>query len=218
MLDWRRIDTVLLDMDGTLLDLHFDTRFWLDHLPRAYGRARGLGRDAAWALLEPRLAQVQGTLQWYCLDYWSHELGLDVAAMKQDLVHLIAYRDGARAFLQQVRSHGRRLVLVTNAHARSLALKLERTGLGELLDATVCAHELGHPKESEPFWSSLQRCHPFDPQRTLLVDDSLPVLRAARAHGIAHLLAIGQPDSRGPPRDTGEFRALASFRDILPGP
>jgi putative hydrolase of the HAD superfamily len=216
MLDWDRIDTVLLDMDGTLLDLHFDTRFWLDHLPRAYGRARGLDRDAAWAMLKPRLKQVEGTLDWYCLDYWSRELGLDIVAMKQDLAHLIAWRDGARAFLRSVRGSRRRVVLITNAHAQSLALKLERTRLHELLDAWVCAHELGHPKESSSFWSCLQQRHPFDRARTLFVDDSLPVLRAAREHGIAHLLAVGQPDSHGPRRDTGEFRALHSFSDILP--
>lgn len=216
MLDWTRIDTVLLDMDGTVLDLHFDTRFWMDHVPRAYGRARGLDRDAAWALLQPRLDRVQGTLQWYCLDYWSRELGLDVAAMKQDLAHLIAWRDGARSFLARLRAARRQVVLVTNAHARSLELKLERTGLGELLDAVVCSHELGHPKESAPFWSRLQRHQPFDRTRTLFIDDSLPVLRAARGHGITHLLAVGRPDSRGPHRDTGEFRTLGHFADIMP--
>ncbi|HBT55971.1 MAG TPA: haloacid dehalogenase, partial [Pseudomonas sp.] len=33
MLNWNAIDTVLLDMDGTLLDLHFDNHFWLEHMP-----------------------------------------------------------------------------------------------------------------------------------------------------------------------------------------
>ena len=36
MLDWQDIHTVLLDMDGTLLDLHFDNHFWLEHLPKRY--------------------------------------------------------------------------------------------------------------------------------------------------------------------------------------
>ena len=35
--DWRAIDTVLLDMDGTLLDLRFDNYFWLELVPRKYG-------------------------------------------------------------------------------------------------------------------------------------------------------------------------------------
>ena len=28
-IDWQSIDDVLLDMDGTLLDLHYDATFWL---------------------------------------------------------------------------------------------------------------------------------------------------------------------------------------------
>ena len=34
-LDWTSIDTVLLDMDGTLLDLRFDNWFWQEHVPDA---------------------------------------------------------------------------------------------------------------------------------------------------------------------------------------
>ncbi len=203
-------------MDGTLLDLHFDTRFWLHHLPSAYGRRRGLDRDAAWRAIEPRLRRVEGTLEWYCLDYWSRELDLDVAELKRELAHLIRFRDGAREFLERLRRRQRRALLITNAHARSLALKLERTGLDRLLDTTVCSHDLGHPKESTHFWPRLDALHPFDPQRTLFLDDSLRVLRAAKAYGIAHLLAVSEPDSRGPRRDTGEFPAVSRFQDIMP--
>ena len=35
MLNWSKIDTVLLDMDGTLLDLHYDSHFWLNVIPAA---------------------------------------------------------------------------------------------------------------------------------------------------------------------------------------
>ncbi|HNG60363.1 MAG TPA: haloacid dehalogenase, partial [Cellvibrionaceae bacterium] len=36
MIPWQAIDTLLLDMDGTLLDLHYDNYFWLEYLPRAF--------------------------------------------------------------------------------------------------------------------------------------------------------------------------------------
>ena len=216
MLDWTRIDTVLLDMDGTLLDLHFDSHFWMHHVPSRYGQPRGLDRDQAWLELVPRLDAVAGTLDWYCLDYWSRELGLDILALKHEVAHLICYRDGAREFLQGLRERGIPALLVTNAHRDSLSLKLARTGLDRFLDATVCSHDLGHPKERQEFWQRLRADHPFDPARTLFVDDSLPVLRAARDYGIAHLLAVADPDSRAPRRDTGEFPALADFADITP--
>ena len=216
MLPWNDIDTVLLDMDGTILDLHFDTRFWLHHLPSVFGARHGLNRDDGWRILEAKLRRVEGTLQWYCLDYWRKELDLDLASMKSDLAHLIRYRSGAREFLVDLRLSERRIILVTNAHTRSLALKLRHTDLRDLLDAIVSSHEFGHPKESAEFWRQLQVKHPFDPHRTLFVDDSLAVLRAARRFGITHLLAIAKPDSESPAHDTQEFAALHHFGDITP--
>ena len=80
----------------------------------------------------------------------------------------------------------------------------------------ICAHEFRIPKENANFWPALQERLPFEPQRTLLVDDSLPVLRAARNYGIAWLLAVRKPDTRQPEKDVEEFEAIGSFRDILP--
>ena len=36
MIDWNAINTVLLDMDGTILDLHFDNYFWKEYVPQKY--------------------------------------------------------------------------------------------------------------------------------------------------------------------------------------
>ena len=216
MLPWSDIDTVLLDMDGTILDLHFDTHFWMHHLPSAFGARHGLDRERAWALLAAKLRRMEGTLQWYCLDYWGTELDLDLVLMKNDLAHLIRYRSSAREFLVRVRASARRVILVTNAHAQSLALKLRHTDLGDLVDATVTSHEFGYAKESRQFWPELAARHPFDASRTLFVDDSLPVLRAAKRFGIAHLRAAAKPDSQLPARDTQEFVALHDLDEITP--
>ncbi|NIR28953.1 MAG: GMP/IMP nucleotidase [Gammaproteobacteria bacterium] len=216
MVPWGEIGTVLLDMDGTLLDLHFDTHFWLEHVPRRYAEARGLDVPTAKAELYPRLSRIQGTMHWYCLDYWSNELDLDIAGLKREVEHLIATHPHVREFLGAVRQRGHRVVLVTNAHARSLELKMERTGLGAHFDALICAHDIGIPKEDPGFWPRLQRREPFDTAHGLLVDDDPAVLRSARTYGIAHLLAVRRPDSQAPPREVCEFPAIESFRDLLP--
>lgn len=216
MLDWAGIDTVLLDMDGTLLDLHFDTHFWRDQVPRRYAHLRGLDVETARKVLAPIFARTAGTLDWYCLDFWSRELGFDVAAMKHESAEFIAILPGALQFLHAVRARGKRAVLVTNAHRQSLGLKLERTRLGDHLDRIICAHDVGFPKEHEAFWHRLQAEESYEPARTLLIDDNLDVLRAARRYGIAHLLAACRPDSRQPPRSTDEFPELHRFLDITP--
>lgn len=214
MLDWTRIDTVLLDMDGTLLDLYFDNHFWQEHLPASYAGRRGISVAEAQAELAPRFRAVEGTLDWYCLDYWSKLLELDLVALKREVDHLIAVHPYVTDFLQAARALGKRLLLVTNAHRDSLALKMERVALEPYFDAIISAHDYAAPKESPVFWERLERAAAVERERALLIDDSVAVLRAARAYGIAHVVAARRPDSRQPARVEDEFPGIVSFVDL----
>jgi putative hydrolase of the HAD superfamily len=216
LVDWTRVSTLLLDMDGTLLDLHFDNHFWLEHVPRRYAERHAIPLVEARALLAERTRAVEGTMAWYCIDYWSEQLDLDIALLKQEVEHLIAVHPDVIPFLDAVRAAGHRAVLVTNAHGKSLELKLRRTRLGGHLDGVVCAHDLGLPKEAPEFWTRLHDVERYDEARSLLVDDSLPVLRSAARHGIAQLLAVRCPDSRKPPREVPGFPTIDGFGDLLP--
>jgi len=215
MIDWNTIDTVLLDMDGTLLDLHFDAVVWHEHLPRRYAEGNALDLNAARAILQPRLDSVQGTLAWYCLEHWSREFGLDVPAVEAELAHLIRVRPGVHDFLAACAASGLRRVLATNAHPRSLDLKMRTSGLRDYLDELHSSHTHGAAKEEQAFWQALQSVTGFDPARSLLIDDNLEVLRAAHTFGVAHCLAIPQPDSQQPPRPTAEFQALECFERLV---
>lgn len=217
MLEWSLIDTVLLDMDGTLLDLNFDNHFWQEFVPQRFAALHGLSLDDAKRELQPRFKAMEGRLEWYCLDYWSRELSLDIAGLKLEVAGLIAVHPHVTEFLEAVRNSGRRLLLVTNAHRDSLDLKMEKTCLQAFFDAIISSHDFGLAKEQSGFWQILQERHVFEKSRCLLVDDSLSVLRSARAFGIAHLVSISQPDSRAPKRDITEFPAIVDFRALMPG-
>lgn len=215
-LDWGRIDTVLLDMDGTLLDLYFDNFFWRTHLPRRYAETKGLPEEEALAWLQKRFAEEHGKLNWYCLDFWQQELGLDIVALKREVSHLIAMRPHSAAFLDALAAAGKSIWLVTNAHMDSVDLKRAHTPLDRWLDRIISSHQLGAAKESPAFWSALQALHPFDVERTLFVDDTLSVLGAARAYGIRHLLCISHPDSSESAREVSGFPAITDFDQVLP--
>ncbi|UCC56326.1 MAG: GMP/IMP nucleotidase [Gammaproteobacteria bacterium] len=216
MIHWHDIHSIFLDMDGTLLDLYFDNHFWREHVPRCYAKHHDLDIETAKSHLYPRYRDKEGTMDWYCVEYWTRELGLDIVALKQEVDHLIAVHEHVIEFLDFTRRSGIRTVLLTNAHSKTLALKMARTGLEQHFDALICAHDIGYPKEDPRFWPRLDDHESFRRESTLFVDDSLPVLRAAHAYGISHLLAIRRPDSQSPPREVTEFPSIDSFREITP--
>jgi len=216
-LDWAGIDSVLLDMDGTLLDLHFDNHFWLEHLPQRYAEHHGISREQADAELLPLFRDNAGQLNWYCLDFWSRELKLSIRDLKREVAHLIALRPDADTFLAALRGAGKRVALITNAHRDSLSLKLERVELAPWFDRLISSHDYGFPKEDQQFWQALHADFGFEPARSLFIDDSLPILRSARAFGVGHLLAVHQPDSRQGAKDTAEFAAVEDYRTLIEG-
>jgi HAD superfamily hydrolase (TIGR01509 family) len=216
-LAWSTIDTVLLDMDGTLLDLHYDNHFWLEHLPQRYAQLHGISVAMAQLELEPLFRENAGKLNWYCLDFWTRELNIPVRELKLETAELIALRPDADTFLAALKRAGKQVIMITNAHRDSLSLKLERIELAPYFERLISSHDYGYPKESPQFWDALQADIGFDPTRSLFIDDTLPILRSARAYGVQHLLAVREPDSRKGAKDTEEFDAVDDYRALIAG-
>ncbi|RLT90345.1 MULTISPECIES: GMP/IMP nucleotidase [unclassified Ketobacter] len=216
MICWDHIETVLLDMDGTLLDLYFDNFFWMELVPQRFAEANHISLDDAKTQLFARFGEHRGTLNWYCLDFWSAETGLNIVAMKEEVKDLIGLRPNAITFLEKVQQSGRKAVLVTNAHRGSLDLKLKQIPMAPHFDGIFSSHDFGLPKEDPQLWSRLQEVMHYEPARTLLIDDSLAVLRSAQQAGIAYTLGVLQPDSKQGSMDTEEFIGLDCFSSIYP--
>ena len=210
-IDWPQIETVLLDMDGTLLDLHYDDYFWQEYLPKRYGEVNHLKTEDAKRVLEPKFRAMEGTLEWYCLDFWSKELQINIPELKAEVGHLIAIHDGVIQFLESLHKSDKKVFLVTNAHEKVLELKMESTKLAHMFDLIISSHQFNLPKENPEFWHKLVDKHFFDPEKTLFIDDNLDVLRSAKTFGIKHLVTIRKPSSHKPARNITEFPALGSF-------
>ncbi len=215
-LPWENIETVLLDMDGTLLDLHFDNHFWLRHVPKCYAEKHDLSHEDAHQHLMSRYTEVRGTLDWYCVDFWTRELALDIEQLKCDMADKISIRPDVVEFLCWLNKNNKRVVLVTNAHPASLNLKMDKTNLHVHFDKIINAHEIGMAKENEGFWARLQQPEPYKKEHTLLIDDNLEVLDSAHEYGIEYCLGIQKPDSQGDEVKSEKYSVIDGFNDILP--
>ena len=217
IIHWPGIDTVLLDMDGTLLDLHYDNHFWLEYLPRLYAEEHGITVAAAHEKLHGAYAREQGTLAWYCLDHWSDRLAMDIPTLKKAVADKIRLRPHVTAFLGALRDSGHEVILVTNAHRTTLDIKMAEVDITDWFHHIVVSHDLAAAKEEQAFWQRLGKTHPFDPSRTLLIDDNEAVLAAAEQYGIGHLLTMLQPDSQREVRTTTRYPGIIHFDEIMPG-
>ena len=215
--DWELIDTALLDMDGTLLDKHFDDHFWEKFVPSRYARRHGLSVEAAEARLMDLYRSQEKTLNWTDLDFWSKRLGLDIPALKKQVEHLIAVHPNVIPFLRSLRGAGKKVFLVTNAHGKTLDLKMEKTALRGLFHGIVTSHEIGLPKEDPRFWQELRERIPFDPAKTLLAEDTEAVLVSAESFGIGWLVHVAKASSARPSRASTRYYSIETFREITPG-
>lgn len=215
LISWPTIDTVLLDMDGTLLDRHFDDYFWEQFVPEQYALQNRIEILEARARLLALYKGHEGTLAWTDLDFWSEELGLDIPELKMQVDHLIAVHPFVLDFLRFVKKIGKRLYLVTNAHSKTLDIKMKKTAIGEYFDRIVCSEEVGVAKEDPDFWARLAVLLDFNPDRTLLADDTEKVLDAAAIYGLGHLLHIAKPSSKKPVAYSSRYPSIVYFKELM---
>jgi len=214
--DWTDVDTVLLDMDGTLLDKHFDDYFWEQYIPEHYSLMHNLSIDEAKSELLGRYQNVESTLSWTDLDYWSEQLDMDIPGLKTGLNHLIAVHPYVGEFLLFCRINMKKIFLVTNAHPKTLSIKLEKASIGHLFDRIVCADEIGMAKEEGAFWHRLEQLLKFDKSTTLLADDTEKVLRSAEEYGMGQLVFVARPSSKKPVEYSSRYPSIEYFIELIP--
>ena len=211
----ERCETLMLDMDGTILDLAYDNYMWLTRVPEAYAEEHAVSPEEARTRLYGLFEQMRGTLDWYCLEHWSERLKLDVVALHHDHRERIDFLPGAKRFLERVANHEVRVLLVTNSHRSTLELKSDELGLDVYFDRVYSSHDMGFPKEEQSFWKNMQAEDGFDPETTLFVDDTVPVLHSANEFGVSHLVQVMRPDTSRPRKSDAEFTGVESVAELV---
>ena len=215
-IDWCSINDVLLDMDGTLLDLHYDATFWLNNVHSIVANLTGEPEHVIQERFHRELKKHEGTLAWYCTDYWADFFGIDLIEAKQQLAHLIRFRPHAEQFLNVLNSLPLRTLIATNAHPDVIQLKLNVVPLEDMVDGIVSSHQYGVAKEHPDFWCALFDEYSINPGRALFMDDSPKVLDAADRAGVREVVEIRHPNLSEPPRSTWK-QGIDDFDVLFPG-
>lgn len=209
------IKFILLDMDGTLLDKYFDDYFWEHLVPEKYAERHGIALDSAKDKLLKKYKYHEGTLNWTDIDFWSEELSLDIPALKEQIHYLIDVHPHVESFLGQLKRHKKKVFIATNAHLKVLDLKLKKTNIGKYFDRCITSFEMGCPKEGLFFWHRAEKYLEFDKEKTLFIDDTEEVLRAAKRFGIRHILHKARASSKAEPKASAEFAAIHDFKELM---
>jgi putative hydrolase of the HAD superfamily len=209
------IQFVLLDMDGTLLDLYFDDYFWGHLVPEKYAERHDMTFGAAKDYLYKTYKSHEKTLNWCDIDFWSKELKLDIPALKEQIRHLIEVHPHVIDFLKLMKKQRKKIFLLTNAHYKTVKIKFKKTQIGEYFDDILCSFNVGHPKEFIEFWQGAQKKLKFDTEHSLFIDDTEDVMRTARDFGIKYLLFKTYASPKLEVKESKEFLTIRDFRELM---
>ncbi|MFQ3573496.1 MAG: HAD-IA family hydrolase [Thermodesulfovibrionales bacterium] len=214
-IDFRAIDTVMIDMDGTMLDKYFDDYFWEHLVPEMYAERHNIPLNTAKEELFNLYKSHEKTLNWTDIDFWSTELDLDIPALKEQIRHLIEVHPNVEDFLKVMKDMGKRILLVTNAHYKVLDIKLKKTKIGKYFDKCITSFEIGYPKELIDFWREFQRVIPFEKHKVMFIDDTCDVLRTAKDFGIHYVVLKQKASSMKPDKPCPDFFSFQDFGELI---
>tara|TARA_B100001057_G_scaffold269188_1_gene269360 strand:+ start:1144 stop:1791 length:648 start_codon:yes stop_codon:yes gene_type:complete len=191
----KDIECLLIDMDGVILDNTYDNNFWQNQIPSVLAEKKNITFDDAKRLAIQIFNFKKNTKDWYDVDYWSNMLDIDIEAEKKSETSLSKIRlyDDVIDTLSELKKH-MKLILITNAHRKTLNIKLGKFNIEPYFDEMICAHELYYVKEDIQLWYMLRSKYKLDFDKTVLIEDTINNINVALSAGVASAVYLGDED------------------------
>ena len=209
----KDIEHILIDMDGVLLDTKYDNYFWQEYIPYIYSKKNNISLEQAIKITHSLFNYKKNTKDWYDLDYWTNILDIDVTKekKKKETMKKIKLKKNVIATLEDLKNKNKKLYLVTNAHKKTLDIKLSKFTLNEYFDTIICSHELRYVKEDIQFWYILRQHLNLDYKKSILIEDTIDNINSAYHAGLKSIYVNNMNDNHPTPiSKIGDFSELSS--------
>jgi putative hydrolase of the HAD superfamily len=202
---------ILSDLDGVILDLAYDKKFWELWLPEQVTRQTNKSIEEAKAEIMTEIDIQRGTLNFYDLNYWDDLLNVDCMQIFQEKEERCSYLAGSYEALQRLSTLKNPKYILTNGDPRIQEYKAETQNFLEFFDSIFYSMHVGYPKESKEFWALARHNLNLEFEDAIFIDDDLKVVTAAAKAGIKQVAWITPGKNRILQNGVETFASLADL-------
>ena len=181
---------ILSDLDGVILDLAYDIKFWELWLPEQVANQTNKSIEETKEEIMAEIDIQRGTLNFYDLNYWDDLLNVDCMQIFREKTERCSYLEGSYEALQRLSTLKNPKYILTNGDPRIQEYKAETQNFLEFFDSIFYSMHVGYPKESKEFWALARHNLNLDFEDTIFIDDDFKVATAAAKAGIKQVAWI----------------------------
>jgi putative hydrolase of the HAD superfamily len=181
---------ILSDLDGVILDLSYDIKFWELWLPENVADQTNQSIEEAQAKIQAEIDAQRGTLNFYDLNYWDDLLNVDCMQIIKAKEEKCSYLEGSYEALQRLSILKNPKHILTNGDPRAQEYKAEIQDFLKFFDSIFYSMHAGYPKEQKEFWALARHNLNLDFEDAIFIDDDFKVVTAAVKAGIKQVFWI----------------------------
>ena len=196
MTKFNSTTAILSDLDGVILDLNYDMKFWQDWLPDALALSSGKTRSEIKAELVAMMKNQEASLNWYDLNYWDEYFKVDCLEIIKAQEERCSFLDGSVDALNKFAALPNPKYILTNGDPRLFDFKSESANFLDYFDSHLCSMQVGYAKEQKEFWSLASQYLKLDLKNSIFIDDNFKVVTSAVKAGVGQVYWINKGRSK----------------------
>ena len=202
---------ILLDLDGVILNLEYDIKFWESWLPDHVANQSNRTLEEIKAEMQAEIDIQRGTLNFYDLNYWDDLLNVDCMKIIKEQEEKCSYLEGSYEALQRLSTLKNPMYILTNGDPRAQEYKAETQNFLEFFDSIFYSMHAGYSKEEKEFWALARHNLNLDFEDAIFIDDDFKVVTAAAKAGIKQIIWITPGKNRVLQNGIETFPSLAEL-------